>query len=147
MFEASTRRKSQRKKSTMKNRIVKMTIAAALLGGIWACGSSEETIADKWSDYCDTSATVTAADCPADMDNSGLTLFCKAAGGSFYDTAECNDQLDALIACNGSREWACWEGGEVPMVVEPDPCSAESEPFGLPSGSCVDPSKVEVTSN
>ena len=130
----------------MKILLVKMTIATAILAGVWACGSSEVTIADKWSDYCDASATVDAADCPADMDNSGLTFFCKAVGGSYYDTPECNDQLDALIACNDSRQWACAEGGEVPMVVEPDPCSAESEPFALPSGSCVDPSKVEVTS-
>ena len=130
----------------MKKRFVSVVVTALVMGGLMACGSSAETIADKWSDYCDASAIVEAENCPADMDNSGLTFFCKAVGTSFYDTPECNDQLDALMACSSERSWACLEGGEMPMVVEPDPCSELDEPFTLPSGSCVDPTKVEVTS-
>ena len=121
-------------------------LAVAVVGAISACGSSEETIADKWSTYCDSSADVEASNCPDNMDTSGLTMFCKMVGTSFYDTPECNTQLDALMTCSDTREWECWEGGEVPQVVQPDPCEVESEPFTIPDGSCVDPSKVSVSS-
>ena len=129
------------------NWIVKVALAVAVSAALLACGSSEETIGDKWSAYCDASANVDAANCPADMDSSGLTMFCKLVASSFYDTPECRDKVDALITCNETRSWECWEGGEVPMVVEPDPCAAEAAHFTLSNespGSCVDPSTVST---
>ncbi len=125
--------------------IVKVGLVLTVFAVLGACGSSEETISDKWRQYCDASAAVDAANCPTDMDKSGLTMFCRLVASSFYDTPECRQKVDALIACNKNRQWECWDGGEVPMVVDPDPCAAQAAHFTLSNespGSCVDPTKI-----
>ena len=128
--------------------MTKILLAVATAAVLFACGSSEETFADKWADYCDASANVEAANCPADMDTSSTAMFCKFFVSSYYDTPECSQKLDALIACSPNRQWECWEGGEVPMVVEPDPCEAEAAAFVISNespGECVDPSTITTT--
>ena len=128
--------------------ITKFAWVAAVSVALVGCGSSEETIVNQWATYCDATMNVDAENCPADMDNSGMGLFCTMVASSFYDTPECRDKLDALIACNSQRQWACWEGGEVPMVVEPDPCESESAAFVISNespGECVDSSTITTT--
>lgn len=119
-----------------------MTVLTVITIGQIGCGDKDiSAIAAKHNQICETD--MNAANCPEDMDLSGLIMFCKLVSSSFLDTEECNTKMDAYLACNAERSWACLEGGEVPMPVQPDACPEEvSAPFVLPSGECVDESKV-----
>ena len=125
--------------NAMKSSITVLTIITL---GLVGCGDKEiSAIAAKHNQICETEMNATS--CPDDLDMSGLVMFCKLVSSSYLDTEECNTKMDAYLACNAERSWACLEGGEVPMPVQPDACSEEvSAPFVLPSGACVDQSKV-----
>ncbi len=119
--------------------LLSVLAAALFLAGCNDSGSS--AIADKWRTICE--MEITATNCPEDMDSSALAMFCTAIGSAILDTEACNAKMDAYTECYAQREWACLEGGEVPMPVDPDPCSEEIlDAFTLPSGECIDESKV-----
>ena len=135
----------------MKNSALKLITLAAVTAFTVACGSddAETGVTATWNAICESSANVEAANCPEDMDNSGMVFFCLAMGSAVIDSPECEQKLNDYAECNETREWACMEGGEVPMVVNPDPCEALAEPFvislgeGGESGECIDESKLQ----
>ena len=110
----------------------------------FGCGDRPKSaIAQKHNQICE--VKMNATNCPADADLSGLIMFCKMTSSVFLDTEDCNTKMDAYVACNAERAWACLEGGEVPVPVQPDTCSNEDlAPFILPSGECVNQSKVSA---
>ena len=104
-------------------------------------GSDLSEIAIKHNTICETKMNPTS--CPDNVDLSGLVVFCKMVSKSILDTEDCNRKMDVYTACNAERSWACLEGGDLPMPVSPDPCTDEmTAPFSLPSGACIDQSKV-----
>ena len=117
-------------------------ISVIILLGMMGCGDSKiSAIAVKHNQICE--SVKDPANCPPDVDLSGLIMFCKMTSSVFLNTEDCNAQMDNYVTCNARRSWACLEGGEVPIPVQPDTCSDEDlAPFVLPSGECVDESKV-----
>ena len=126
-------------------------VALALSGALMACGDSspaadgsgDDSIVSKWASYCESAAAEYENSC-SDQVDTGLTTSCKMVGVGLHDTDECRAQVDALTACNAERTWQCAESGGAPGVLEPDPCSAEEEPFVLPTGSCVNEAILTV---
>ncbi|MEE2960146.1 MAG: hypothetical protein VYA34_05330 [Myxococcota bacterium] len=117
-------------------------VATSLL--LSACGG--DGISDKWDAICD--KEITATNCPENMDNSVLVMFCKAVGSSLLDTDECNTKIDTYTACYDQRKWACLEGGEVPTIDGEDPCAKDVvDAFAIPSGACIDQTKVSTSSS
>jgi len=118
------------------------TVLILITLGMVGCGDKDiSAIAAKHNRICETE--MNATNCPEGVDVSGLIMFCKLVSTSFLDTEACNTKMDAYVACNAERSWACLEGGEIPVPVQPDACPADvTAPFTLPSGECVDETKV-----